>query len=136
MVGSIYYNKIGIANGECRFYIDPEESKMTEPTYITEWKDLEGETVERVVDSDNYIYFTLKSGRRVVIDPGSFESCVELCKSKDITNRELVQAGWMTEKEHQVIYKAKQDRENAKRAANKEAKDRAKYEELKKKFGD
>jgi len=80
---------------------------MTEPIYITEWKDLEGETIERAV-GDGCIYI----------------------------NRELVEAGWMTEEERKKLLEEKKATEKANRAAKKEARDRATYEKLRKRFGD
>jgi hypothetical protein len=101
---------------------------MSKQVYITDWQEMEGETIERIVEGW-YIYFTFKSGKKAVLDPGGMEYGAYLAGDK-LNREQLVEAGWMPKEEYEEYLNEQKDK---KEAAAKE-KRRKQYEKLQKEF--
>jgi len=116
---------------------------MTEPIYITDWKDLQGKKIRNIKVQEyygggyEYIFLTLSHNRRVAIgikihrdyyDGDDYS--MKLVEEKDLELFHIVKAGWITEEE-------KNERWNAglqARSEAKEKKERAEYNRLKRRF--
>lgn len=106
---------------------------MTKPIYITEWKDLVGETIDRVyeVDRDDDVCITMASGKRVFITTDGWDDHYPDLDTPSIGHEHMFKAGWMSKEEYDKLEKERLES----RARIRDINERAEYERLKEKFG-